>query len=41
VSLAAFHTAFIALGVAIFLPFAEFIARWIECLLPEKGPLDE
>jgi phosphate:Na+ symporter len=39
VSLAAFHTLFIAVGVAIFLPFAVPLARWIERLLPERGPL--
>ncbi len=38
VSLAAFHTTFIALGVALFLPYAEPIARRIERLLPERGP---
>lgn len=38
VSLAAFHTAFIALGVAAFLPYAEPLARRIERLLPERGP---
>jgi len=38
VSLAAFHTTFIALGVALFLPFAARFAAWIERLLPEKGP---
>jgi len=38
VSLAAFHTAFIALGVAMFLPFAEAFARSMERLLPERGP---
>ena len=38
VSLAAFHTAFIALGVAIFLPFADRFARVIERLLPDSGP---
>jgi len=38
VSLAAFHTAFIALGVAIFLPFTQQFARQIERLLPERGP---
>ncbi len=37
VSLALFHTLFIALGVAIFLPFAEPLARLIERLLPERG----
>jgi phosphate:Na+ symporter len=38
-SLAAFHTAFILVGVAIFLPLAEPFARWIERLLPERGPV--
>jgi len=38
VSLAAFHTAFIALGVALFLPFTDRLARWIERLVPERGP---
>jgi phosphate:Na+ symporter len=38
VSLAAFHTAFIALGVAIFFPFTGAFAKWIERLLPERGP---
>lgn len=38
VSLAAFHTAFIALGVALFLPFAVPLARRIERLLPDRGP---
>jgi phosphate:Na+ symporter len=38
VSLAAFHTLFIGLGVALFLPFAAPLARWIERLLPERGP---
>jgi phosphate:Na+ symporter len=38
VSLAAFHTAFIALGVALFLPFTGGFARAIERLLPESGP---
>jgi phosphate:Na+ symporter len=37
-SLAAFHTAFIAVGVAVFLPFVHRFARFIERLLPEKGP---
>lgn len=37
-SLAAFHTVFIAVGVAIFLPFAHPFARWIERRLPERGP---
>ncbi len=38
ISLAAFHTAFIAVGVLVFLPWAGRLARWIERLLPEKGP---
>ncbi len=37
-SLAAFHTAFIALGVVIFLPFATPFANAIERLLPDRGP---
>jgi phosphate:Na+ symporter len=37
-SLAAFHTAFIAVGVAIFLPFAHPFACWIERRLPDKEP---
>jgi len=37
-SLAAFHTLFIAVGVAIFLPLVHPFARWIERLLPEHGP---
>jgi len=37
-SLAAFHTTFIALGVAIFLPHVNRCARVIERLLPEQGP---
>jgi phosphate:Na+ symporter len=38
VSLAAFHTAFIALGAAVFLPFVNPFSRRIERLLPETGP---
>jgi len=38
VSLAAFHTFFIAVGVTVFLPFAENFARFIEKLLPDKEP---
>ena len=38
VSLAAFHTAFIAVGVALFLPFSTRFAHGIERLLPERGP---
>lgn len=39
VSLAAFHTLFIAVGVAIFLPHAHWCARQIERLLPERSAL--
>ena len=35
-SLAAFHTAFIAVGAALFLPFVNGFSRAIERLLPEK-----
>jgi len=35
VSLAAFHTAFIGLGVLLFMPFVEPISRWIERLIPD------
>jgi phosphate:Na+ symporter len=38
VSLAAFHTAFISLGVILFLPLVRPFSRWIERLLPETGP---
>jgi len=38
VSLAAFHTSFIAIGVLIFLPFIRPFSRMIERMLPEKGP---
>jgi phosphate:Na+ symporter len=37
VSLAAFHTLFIAMGVAMFLPWVKTFASLIEKLLPEKG----
>jgi phosphate:Na+ symporter len=37
-SLAAFHTLFIALGVALFLPGVSRFARLIERMLPEKTP---
>lgn len=37
-SLAAFHTAFITLGVAVFLPVVERFSAWIERVLPDKGP---
>jgi phosphate:Na+ symporter len=35
-SLAAFHTAFIATGVLLFLPFVQAFARGVERLLPER-----
>jgi phosphate:Na+ symporter len=38
VSLAAFHTAFNALGVALFLPFVGRYAAWIERMVPERRP---
>jgi phosphate:Na+ symporter len=38
ISLAAFHTTFIALGVLIFLPFLDRFAHLIERLLPDRGP---
>lgn len=38
-SLAAFHTLFIAIGAALFLPFLDGFSKWIERLLPERGPL--
>jgi len=38
VSLAAFHTLFIAIGVAVALPHAGAIARRLEAWLPERGP---
>lgn len=38
VALAAFHSAFIALGVLLFLPVLPGFARAIERLLPERGP---
>lgn len=37
VSLAAFHTLFIGLGVALFLPFTAQFARLISRLIPERG----
>lgn len=37
-SLAAFHTLFIALGVAVFLPFVHQYARLLEWILPDHGP---
>lgn len=38
-SLAAFHSAFIALGVLLFLPWVHPFARAIERLLPDRGPV--
>jgi phosphate:Na+ symporter len=38
-SLAAFHTIFIAVGVAIFLPFVDRFSDAIEKLLPDTGPV--
>ncbi|MBX3363896.1 MAG: Na/Pi cotransporter family protein [Phycisphaeraceae bacterium] len=38
-SLAAFHTIFIAVGVAVFLPLVAPFARLIERILPDRGPL--
>jgi phosphate:Na+ symporter len=38
-SLAAFHTIFIAAGVAIFLPLVDRFSRTIERLLPDTGPV--
>jgi len=37
-SLAAFHTVFIGVGVAIFLPLVDRFARAIEQALPDRGP---
>lgn len=37
-SLAAFHTAFIAVGIGLFLPFVDRFAAWIERMLPDRGP---
>lgn len=37
-SLAAFHSMFIATGVALFLPFVNPFSRCIEKLLPDRGP---
>lgn len=37
-SLAAFHALFSAVGVAVFLPLVHPFSRWIERLLPERGP---
>lgn len=38
IRLAAFHTAFVAVGVLIVLPFTRSFARVVERLLPERGP---
>jgi phosphate:Na+ symporter len=37
-ALAAFHTTFIGLGVAVFLPLASPYAKWIEQLIPDHRP---
>jgi phosphate:Na+ symporter len=37
-SLAAFHTLFIGVGVVLFLPWVHTFARGIERLLPDRGP---
>jgi phosphate:Na+ symporter len=37
-SLAAFHTLFVSVGVAIALPLIGPFSRWIERLLPDRGP---
>lgn len=37
VSLAVFHSMFIAMGVALFLPFVHRYSAWIERLLPDHG----
>jgi phosphate:Na+ symporter len=37
VSLAVFHSMFIAMGVALFLPFVHRYSAWIERLLPDRG----
>jgi phosphate:Na+ symporter len=38
VSLAAFHTLFVSAGVAIVMPLIGPFSRWIERLLPDRGP---
>ncbi len=38
VSLAAFHSTFIGVGVLLFLPWVRGFARLIECLLRDRGP---
>jgi phosphate:Na+ symporter len=37
VSLAVFHSMFIAMGVALFLPFVHRYSAWIERILPDRG----
>lgn len=37
ISLAVFHSLFISIGVALFLPFLNPYSRWIEHLLPDRG----
>jgi phosphate:Na+ symporter len=37
-SLAAFHTLFVSLGAFLFLPMVDRFARWVERLLPDRGP---
>ena len=37
-SLAAFHTCFILLGVLLFLPGLQAFAQWIERMIPDHGP---
>jgi phosphate:Na+ symporter len=38
ISLAAFHTLFVSLGAFLFLPLVDRFARWVERLLPDRGP---
>lgn len=38
IRLAAFHTAFVAVGIAIVLPFTHQFARMVERILPDRGP---
>lgn len=38
VSLAAFHTVFIGIGVVLFLPFVDRFSAWVERMLPEESP---
>lgn len=38
IELAAFHSLFIGIGVAIFLPNARRFASWIERVVPDRGP---